>query len=209
MSDNCIKKQMIALMKKIAVKQHLTVVYKNKYGIKAINPCCSSVKELKQPEIIMDPSDLFLDVDYLTDEYTLLDKSILDSPHFLLMKALNEGTNIVTTEYYKRYSAGYLDERTAIISNKKKQQAILSTFEYRKKAILIEEYDPVSIYERHGKYYVYDGKHRAALCALLGKQVKCKKIENLLDYDGLVKRKVELMKLSKERFSKQLQFLDR
>ena len=195
-------------MKKIAVKQHLMVVYKNKYGIKVINPCCSSVKILYQQDIVINPSNLFLDIDYLTDEYTLLDKSIIDSPHFQLMKALDDGTDFIKTEYYKRYSSGYLDERTAVITNKKKQQAIVSTFESRKKAIYREEYDPVLIYERHGKLYIYDGKHRAALCALLGKQVKCRKVESLLDHDGLVKRKVEMMKSNKELFSKQLRFLD-
>ena len=158
-------------MKKIAVKHHLTVAYKNMYGIKVINPCCSSAKDLDQPEIRVEPSDLFLDVDYLTEAYTLLDKSIPDSPHFQFMKALNDGTDIMKTEYYKRYSAGYLDERAAIITNAKRRQAFLSTFESRKKAICCEEYDPVSVYERHGKLYIYDGKHRAALCALLGKTI--------------------------------------
>ena len=129
MSDYSLKKNIIAIMKKIAVKQHLMVVYRNKFGIKVINPCYYSVKMLNQPVISINPSDLYFDADYLTDEYTLIDKSVVDSPHYQLMKALSEGTDLIKTDYYNRYSTGYLDERTAVITSKKKQQAIISTFE--------------------------------------------------------------------------------
>jgi|LSQX01.1.fsa_nt_gb hypothetical protein len=38
-------------------------------------------------------------------------------------------------------------------------------------------YEPIVVYELDGKTYIFDGKHRAALCALLGKPVRCLKID--------------------------------
>ena len=205
---NYIKSKAIIVMKKVAVWRHATIIYKNKYGIKAINPCSSSIREPDTSERFIDPALLYLDIDYLIDDYTLLDTAIPDSPHYGFMSALNGGKNIVETEYYTRYSNGYLDERTAILISKRKLESFLSTFECRKNEIANDEYNPVLVYERHGRLYIYDGKHRAAMCALLGKQVKCRFVENFLDYDGMVKRRVELMKANRDLFSKQLKFLN-
>ena len=151
---------------------HLFCFYKGKYGIKNIN-----LNQLVFPgqtvlkEVEISPDRLYMGPDYLKDEFTLLGTSLVNSPHFELMSLLYNGKDFADSEYINRYYHGYLDWRRGIkdidpIRFKNKNKSIVES-------VLSDNYDPVKIYQVGDSFYVFDGKHRAALCAVLGKSVKC------------------------------------
>lgn len=151
---------------------HVFCFYKGKYGIKNIN-----LNQLVFPgqfvlkNINISPSLLRLGPDFLKDKYTLLDTPVVNSPHAELMSLLYNDKEVADSEYINRYYHGYLDWRRGIKTinpsrfNNKYNTIVDS--------VLSDNYEPVKIYQIGDSYYVYDGKHRAALCAVLGKDVKC------------------------------------
>lgn len=151
---------------------HLFCFYNGKYGIKNIN-----LNQLVFPgqnvldKIEISPNLLFMGPDFLKDKYTLLNTPLVESPHAQLMSLLYNGKNYSDSEYIKRYYYGYLDWRRGI------KDIDLNRFKKKNKdiveSVLSGNYEPVKIYQVGESYYVFDGKHRAALCAVLGKNVKC------------------------------------
>lgn len=125
----------------------------------------------------IEPSQLFLGPDFLKDKYTLLGRCITDSPHIGFVSALMNNEPIEDTEYIQRFLNGTLDWRSPTIMPKDKM-CFYNKFEHSLSEIQSGEYTPVTVYLQGGKYYIYDGKHRAALCALLGKGVRCKVVGN-------------------------------
>jgi len=125
----------------------------------------------------IDSSKLHLGPDYLKDQYTLLDCPITESPHVGFMAALMNGKPIKETDYIRRFLNGTLDWRSPLIMPKDKMR-FQKKFERSLSEIQSGEYPPAVVYLQGGKYYIYDGKHRAALCALLGRPVRCMVIEN-------------------------------
>lgn len=147
-------------------------VKKTKYGLKTIN-----VKLVRQePKVISDntfeivPSELFLGIDYLNDYYSLLDMSILESPHIDFIRAILNGEDLSKTQYIERCQQGTLDGRrgrpTIYDFSLFKERCLARTKQ-------LEDMQPVLVYKVGSKLYIYDGKHRAALCALKGVNVKC------------------------------------
>ena len=117
-------------------------------------------------------NQLFLGPDYLKDTYTLLHTPILQSPHMDFVRAQRDALPIMDTEYIHRYLKGKLDWRHEMILPKDP-----SYFEHQFAASLTAiqggTYPPVLVYKQGEHYYIFDGKHRAALCALLNRPVKC------------------------------------
>ena len=145
--------------------------YENKYGIKAFNKY-----ESKQPNILtsitIDPKDTFLSFDGLKDKYSLINTPLPKSPHVELMKRLQDNENYLQTEYIKRERNGSLDGRYGLIIR-------YHEIKYRRSInnIIKEKYEPPKIYQLNNRYYIYDGKHRIALCHILGKKCKCNCID--------------------------------
>lgn len=185
---------------------HLYCFYDGKYGIKNIN-----LNQLVFPgqtvlkEIEISPCLLRLGPDYLKDIYTLLDTPLVDSPHAELMSLLYNGKECDNSEYIKRYYYGYLDWRRGIKDidpnrfMKKNKDIVYS--------VLSGNYEPVKIYHVGNFYYVYDGKHRAALCAVLGKDVKCAVVSSDIACAGVWNRLFTYVKSNKS-YSKHTDFYE-
>lgn len=182
-----IKHYCYRMIEKIFRKRNIIITYFTKVGLKNIN--MGSVAKMSSPYIIerkiIAPSDLYLGPDFLTDEFTLLGCSIVNSPHCEFVRSYVEGKNVLDTEYAQRWEAGTLDWRrpmpVSVSLDEWKKTAAL-----RIKEITDDKYDTVKVYYHDGKYYVYDGKHRAALCAVMEKNVLCDVIPTnyILGYYG-------------------------
>lgn len=172
----------------------------NLYGDDMLEPETDEIMEIS-------PSKLYLSVDYLKDNYTLLDSCLLDSPHYGFIRAINSGQDIQSTEYYQRFIKGYLDgrhcQRTRNISfyfdkNEKTKQEVISG-----------DYKPVAVYIWKNRFYICDGKHRAALCAYLNKDVKCILVPSISDFkkSAIHKEIYRIMSRDKD-FSKHIEYLN-
>lgn len=128
---------------------------------------------LKDDVLILSGKDLHLGFDALKDEYSLVGVNIQRSPHYYLMGAIDNDEDIKQTDYCKRYENGTLDSRSAAVISENTLFNLKKIFKDRKKQIIEESYTPVQVYTIEGKYYIADGKHRAALCTYLNKPVKC------------------------------------
>ena len=170
-----IKKILYSLIEKILDKLNVIKVYKTKVGIKNFH--MNKVASIGNPIIIerlyLDVNDLYLGPDYLKDNYTLLDYKIITSPHYEFLKFLDNDDNIKGCNYVKRLEKGILDWRRKVFVNKKTINDWKQKYKIRKKQIQGDLYESVIVYKYDDKYYIYDGKHRAAMCALLNKKVKC------------------------------------
>lgn len=156
-------------------------IYENKNGFKVLNfPYFPSEKHKFSNYIINNnvlTTDLYLGIDFLNDKHTLLGTPLSKSPHFDFMKKMHLGEDWQHSEYIDKMINGTLDERNSIISYIENDTYFLEVFNNRKEEMLREEYDPIIIYKVDSKYYIYDGKHRAALAAVLNKKIKCIIIE--------------------------------
>ena len=151
--------------------------YVSSTGVKTLNPSsvCLNKSIVKKHEI--DPTQLYLGIDGLKDEYSLLDTNILDSPHYSLVKRLNGNLQIEESDYVLRMINGSLDERRAIIGYLK-DHYFENTFRLAYNSLQEKKYSPIITYQVNGRYYILDGKHRAATAALLGiNSVKCVIVE--------------------------------
>lgn len=158
-------------------KLHIFVVVFKKVGLKNLNFNLLTDSPTSSRIILVDFNDLFLGPDYLVDEFTLLDCPLLSSPHYELIKAISEDRDIRTTDYYDRFLNGKLDWR--YLQNPKINLENRFLAKYKETAALLREdaYEPVKVYQVDKKYYIYDGKHRAAMCALNKLPVKCEEID--------------------------------
>ena len=152
---------------------HKTLYYESKYGIKAYNKPLFA-NESPQTDMAYIPADsIFLSYDGLKNQYTLVDKCILESPHIELMRLIEHGEDIYRSEYVERERYGYLDGRFEIQVNQAMLDYHINQFRKNKALVLEESYIPPVVYSLGKKYYLIDGKHRAAVCGMLGKNIKC------------------------------------
>lgn len=153
---------------------HIVRFYNSRFGLKNVGAGYLLGAKNYSSVVIKNISadSLFLGPDYLKDKYTLLNCPISQSPHYGFIKTIMENGDMASTDYIQRFVSGKLDWRRG---SKKPRD-----FNYFKKMfsrslgeIQSGDYSPIIIYSLGGKYYIYDGKHRAALCSLLGVPVKC------------------------------------
>lgn len=147
-------------------------------GLKNINiSSLASYKLSENKDIVeLNPKDLFLGADFLRDEYSLINISVDMSPHKTFQQCILEGNDISKTDYLIRYVSGKLDWRRIGKINKNNDRYIRAT-KRTKCNILKGDYPPVIVYCLSERYYIYDGKHRASMCALLGRNVKCQIVD--------------------------------
>lgn len=189
-----VKVKSIGAFSKLCRLLHKTVVYQSKTGLKEINPAFAEKKDDNTTSCMLSPGELYLGVDFLKDEYTLIDVPITESPHYGLMSALSAGKDGRDTQYVMRMLTGALDERYEIVAFYLDCNYFRNCFEKRINSLNKDDCAQVTVYRRNGRYYIHDGKHRAALCALLGTNVKCK----IIDFDTVCgdfnPRKLERLK---------------
>lgn len=158
---------------KICATFHIIKIYENGTGLKNINMC--SVSNIGKTDALehfeLDCNKLFLGPDFLKDKYTLLDCPVSQSPHRHFMAALYNKENLYETDYIKRFIKGTIDWRRPYRVNDVSYWENRFTRIYP--TVADGSYAPVLVYQKNAKYYIYDGKHRAALCAMIGKKVKC------------------------------------
>ena len=174
------------IKEKIFVKIKKSKTFNNSYGLKNINMSMRIVlPETEGREIKEIPFDkLFLGYDYLKDEFTLLDIPITESPHFDMMKKLYMGEDISDCDYIKRWIKGTLDWRYGFI-RPKNYDFFVQRFNLSKENVERNEIKPVLVYNLNEKYYIYDGKHRAAMCAYNQMTVPCIVIDIEYMFSGI------------------------
>lgn len=157
-----------------------------KYGLKTIN-----IKLVRQdPKILSDstfkiePQELYLGIDYLNDDFTLLDTSITLSPHIGFIESILNNEDLSKTDYVDRCQKGTLDGRRGRV-----KITDFSLFRERCKSRIeqLDNMQPVLVYRINNRYYIYDGKHRAALCSLKGIKVKCLLVDYRFSDNALFK----------------------
>lgn len=173
---NSLKQRLLRYYEAYCRHHNILRLKKTKVGIKFFNVTSFRIplglKDYDSIPLEIDPNDLFLDVDYLKDDYSLLNIRIIESPHYHFIKAIREGSDLRNTDYYKRLIAGTLDSRFP--QRIKDFSVFIEKCKQREREIINQTYEPVSIYQLGSRFYIRDGKHRAAFCAILNKPVLCR-----------------------------------
>jgi len=180
----------------------------NAKGVKSINQKIKSQQFDKYPIIEskqINPEDLFIGFDGLKDKYSLVDVPITRSPHLNLINVILGDGSYEKTDYYDRLRHGYLDMR---FSQRYKSEIYKRILLERKDKIEKEEYQAVKVVKLKGQYYIIDGKHTAALCCALGKDVNCVEIMNPLS-DSFYFKVYQIMKKREGEFKKNITFLEK
>lgn len=201
---------MLLVRRVLHKKLFISRVYKTKKGIKYTYPLIAlrDAFKLDKPEFILNPEDMLLDMDFLRDEYTLCNCPITDSPHYELMRTLSQGGDIAKTSYIRRFRTGTLDWRNPMIVSSKDIHHFEQTYSKRCQEIQSDTYLPIQVYNYNGRYYILDGKHRAALCALMGRQVRCIEVSHDFLYDSFNAWMFEKMKTEPNSFKKNIEFIE-
>lgn len=145
--------------------------------------------------VVLSPDSLFLGPDFLKDGFTLLNCRLLDSPHFSFIETVNKRANMLSSEYYERYITGTLDWRHCQLKSKRMAK-FFEKNEKSKKEIEMGNYKPVVVYYWKNRCYIYDGKHRAALCAFMNKPIRCMVVPASVALDGVWARLFYIVKES-------------
>ena len=168
-----IKRIIIKVIECIFYKSDFSCLCYTKVGVKSLNQLMKNQEYYIINQKNIEAGELFLGLDGLKDHYTLMDCCLLDSPHYKLMKAIRSENPIKETEYCKRTVQGTLDSRRAIELSDRYLKMMLDKYVARNQEIQLGTYKPVQVYQLENRYYIADGKHRAALCAVLNKEIKC------------------------------------
>ncbi len=154
----------------------LSLLYENKYGVKCFNQLINSdfFDFFKSKNVFELPCDqLYIAFDRLKDQYTLLNTCILDSPHFDLVNCLTNNGDLRYCSYVEKVQKGILDFRSSQRISNRYLINLNKKFAQKKTAIFNNNYAPVKVVKVLDKYYIADGKHNAATCAMLDLSVKC------------------------------------
>lgn len=204
------KYYLIVIFSKLLKKYNVTMYFENKIGIKNINKDILKENNYKKGIIKeVDPMKLFIGFDGMNDNYTLVGTSISESPHFRLMKCIDDNGNIKNTDYYYLSMKGALDERSSVYIGKTRMKKMVDVFYQRKKELKDLKSSPVDVYSIDGKLYIIDGKHRAALACLLNENVTCRITDKRYIVESF--RFVLYMKMIKNQklYKKNINFMNR
>ncbi|NEQ62191.1 MAG: hypothetical protein F6K53_34220 [Moorea sp. SIO4A1] len=159
----------------ICYKLDISILYQSEVGIKCFNQLLSSdilkyfcVGEIKSLQL----ESLYLCADGLKDSHTLVNTNIVDSPHFDLMKNLKNNKDVMDSSYVKRVNRGILDFRSPRKVNHNYIAFLKTKYQEKMNSIKIGNYEPIKVFNVDGRYFIADGKHTAACCALIGVEPK-------------------------------------
>lgn len=206
------KVKILMFLHKVCKAFHISVYFQNRYGIKALNKPLFNSNQINVDGTVVeiDCKLLFLGYDALKDKYTLTDVPLSESPHYELISRLYSGfDNFEKCDYIYREKLGYLDGRMGQIVGKKVLDAHKKAFKRSLKLIQQGSYKEVLVYEANERYYLLDGKHRAALCTVLNLPIKCRIIDSkLLRRDCYTINVCKKMKKHPESYKKNIKLLD-
>lgn len=197
----------IRLREKIYERLMIFQIKQTPVGYKLINVLLirsTPTKSESDSLIVIKPEQLFLGIDYLKDRYTLLGCNILDSPHYALMQALFSGKSIINTDYIKREKTGTLDAR--FLNRRIDAKYYINCFIQRKNIIEKGDNTPIYVFKVNDRYIIKDGKHRAALCALLNKDIKAIVLSKE-EMMGSVGKHITERMMNKKSYCKHLSFV--
>jgi hypothetical protein len=197
------------------LNQMLTAIYRaldlaalreTRVGIKPVNQLLSSssFEFFASKETSYVPAnELYLGIDGMRDEYTLLGVQLSVSPHFDLMSRLQEGRSVEDSQYVRRMTAGTLDFRPARRSTGAAH--LRDTFRMRADAISAGNVSTVKVVRAMQVLTIIDGKHTAALLAALNRAVPCMDVTPVMhdSYIAWIQRK---MRRNSACYTKHLQF---
>ena len=200
------KVKLLGALSKVCKLFEKTVVYQSKTGYKELNPFYLPQTTEHCKKIYLSARELYLGIDFLKDDYSLIDVPISESPHYGLMKCLQDNGEWESTEYVLRMLKGALDERYEILATYLNKSYFSVCYQKRKAEIERNDNSSVSVYQLNGRYYLHDGKHRAALCMLMGIDVPC----NVLPFEMVLRdfnaKKIQKVMKSKKYTKHQVHF---
>lgn len=188
----------------------ISALYRTETGIKCHNQLLASAhfKHFETgPVFSLPPSELRIGFDGLKDPLSLLGVALPDSPHYQLAALLEAGADISRSEYVQRVARGTLDFRPAKkitgtrLENFRRHHATATA------AIRAGQHPPVAVITGAGRHYVADGKHRAALCALLQAPVRCVDVSPLV-HDSFFRWVHRKMRRQPAQYEKHLGWFD-
>lgn len=192
------------------MRSNISLLYENRYGIKCLNQLISSdLFEYRGSATVFNLSSeqLYIGSDGLNDQYTLLDTGILNSPHYDLVKCLNNNADLRRCSYIQRVRKGILDFRMPHKISERYLTVLRQKYEEKQTEILNNTYDPIKIIKVFDKYYIADGKHTAAMCALLEMPVRCRDC-SMLAFDSFSWWVYDKMNKNKKRYKKHLFYFE-
>ncbi len=205
---NTISYLLYRIQEKIFVKLHLFRAFKTSCGLKHFN--MNLLVRIPPSEndkyCVLSPEELYLGIDYLTDENTLLDTPLSKSPHYDLVCKMNNNEDISECEYIKRWRKGTLDWRYGF-RKPKNYNFFVNKFNDSKKNIIEGKNKPSLVYKVGEKYYIFDGKHRAAMCLLNNIDVPCYIIDRTTMFSNVWLFLLEMIKHDKN-YSKHKKIFD-
>lgn len=176
-------------------KHNISSFVTTKYGIKNLNMGCLTSYDIALGGDVVELSSdsLYLGPDFLKDNFTLLNCRLLDSPHYSFIEAVNNRANPLSTDYYDRYIRGTLDWRHCQLRSKSTRR-FFEKNKKSKKEIEERKYKPVVVYYWKNRCYIFDGKHRAALCAFINEPIRCVVVPASVALDGVWARLFHIVK---------------
>lgn len=196
-----------ALLNRICRALRMNIYYHTKYGYKTIHGKKDNQPSIKRPRktIICSTDDLYLGVDGLYDEYSHAGIPVRLSPHYDLMNACEKKQLSDDCVYYELEKKGALDSRDCITRSIERHY---EAYNKAKTEIESGSYKPVLFYRVEGKKIIFDGKHRAALCAFLGFDVIAYEIDPFEACSNYILKLRKYVRKHPDLFSKQIKFID-
>lgn len=205
---NNVKAQFSLLFHRICKFFDIQLYYYNNYGVKVFN----RMREASEPSVIetrcINPANIYFFPDGLANDFTLVGKVILNSPHFYLIKGIIEDNTILCRDYLDREAKGALDGRFAQKCSKQTLCSHKRCTMNNLKMIKSDKYEHPKVTFFNGCYYALDGKHRLAMASYLGKELRC----DLLSLNDILSTQYIIniykkMLLKPQKFSKNIKVL--
>ena len=208
---NSFKYHIWRFFEKICKYFNVLKIFTTQVGLKTMN--AASFRSNKYIEkngnvFMANECELFLGPDFLKDKYTLLDCSLKNSPHYGFVECLCQKGDPEQTDYIRRYYTGTLDGRIGH-SKIRDYSDYFGKNVQRQEEIMTGNIDPIMIYDWKGRKYIQDGKHRAALCAFLGKDIPYILIDENTLFGGITECKLRIAKKKSKDFDKHIQFFEK
>ena len=198
------------VLSKITSRLEISMLFRSKIGIKCYNKTINS--NLFDYFVVgkigpIKADNLYIFSDGLTDIHTLLYCRLEDSPHVELMHLLKENKDIDNSNYMKRLSSGTIDYRFPQRRSKHLMENTRNIFKEKIYLVQSGNYQPVKVCKIGGQYFIPDGKHTAALCAILGIAPICVDVSPLI-FDSFYWWVYQMMLKEKENYRKHIRFFE-
>jgi len=153
---------------------NVSVCYETEVGMKFHNQTISSdlfTHFITGPVRLVPARELYSGFDALRDAHTLIDTDIASLPHVDFVARIRKGEDLESSAYVARLVRGTLDFRPAGPVRRGLLDELRADLRAQLERVEAGEFEPVRTVEVGGRLYLMDGRHRAAMCALLGREI--------------------------------------